>query len=250
LNLLQTVPEFIWFVLSFWQAYVTGGILIAIMSIWERYHKRSISWNKFRWIFIVFLFVSFFNAWHDQKNIATRAQETVKKNNESLISQKTVFENEIAKLNANLNDATNNLNVSSPAFQNAIGVLRSFMSYRRSIGPSTPCMILTTSTQDSRAIDQTVIGLAVPGSNCSNGDLQNIGVKPWDIDKESIKGLVFGKLVLHALPETKGADRLVDDLSNFIQTTRSYEIPKLLKPSQNIIWLQFGEGTKWNTQLH
>ena len=123
------------------------------------------------------------------------------------------------------------------------------MSYRRSIGPDATCMILVTATEDSSKIASTVVSIAVPGSNCPNGDLQNIGVKPWDVDKESLKGIVPGKIVLHALPETKGADRLVDDLSNFIQTKRSYEMPRPVTLSDNIIWLQFGAGTKWNTQL-
>ncbi|BBO71395.1 hypothetical protein DSCA_53250 [Desulfosarcina alkanivorans] len=221
MSFLWAIVDFIWIVLSSWQGYVTGGILVALCSIWERWHKRTIPWSKYKWGVLIFLFISFFTAWYEQREKAIK-----------------------------LESDRHNLNISSPAFQNGKGILRAFMSYRRSIGPEASCRILITAPADSANIASTVASLAVLGSNCPNGDLQNIGVKPWEVEKVSQNGIVPGKIVLHALPNTKGADRLVDDLSNLIQTTRSYEIPRPVDISDNIIWLQFGSGTKWNTQLH
>jgi len=221
LDFLRSIPEFIWIILSSWQGYITGGVLVALCSVWEHRSKRTIPWSKYKWGVIGFLIISFFSAWYDQRTIAKKLEYD-----------------------------RHNLNVSSPAFQNGIGILRSFMSYRRSIGSDATCMILVTAPEDSSRIASTIVSLAVPGSNCPNGDLQNIGIKPWDAGKESLNGSIPGKILLHAIPETKGADRLVDDLSNFIQTTRSYEMPRPVHLSDNVIWLQFGEETRWNTQRH
>lgn len=232
MDVLRAIPEFIWIILRSWQGYLTGGILVALSSVWEHYHKQSIPWSKYKWGVIAFLLVSFFSAWYDQRTIAMREHETVR------------------TLNAKLEISQNNLNVSTSSFQNGIGLLRAFMSYRRSIGPNAACRILVTAPEDRAELVELVTALSVVGSNCPNGDLQNVGVKPEDVDKESLNGMVPGTVVLHALPETKGADRLVDDLGNFIQTRRSYKMPSSVMRSQNIIWLQFGAGTKWNSQLH
>ena len=92
--------------------------------------------------------------------------------------------------------------------------------------------------------------VAVAGSNCPNGDSQNIGVRPEEVEEESSKGMISGVVVLHAVPGTIGADKLVDDIGNLIQTKRSYKMPRPVSPSANVIWLQFGNETQWNSQLH
>jgi len=243
LDLLQAILEFFKIILSSWQGYLTGGVFVAIVSVWEHYSGHSISWSKYKWGVIAFLFISVFLAWYDQRTTII---------NERQISEnkKTEYVSKIEALKTKYDDIWNNIKTSSPAFYNGREILRAFMSYRRTIGPDAKCMTLVTSTEDSANLAGTVIAFSVPGSNCPNGDLQNIGVKPEDVDKESLNGMIPGKIVLHALPDTKGADRLVDDLGNLIQTTRSYEMPRPVKPSENIIWLQFGAGTKWNSQLH
>jgi hypothetical protein len=92
--------------------------------------------------------------------------------------------------------------------------------------------------------------LAVIGSNCPNGNLSNVGVKPENLERETARGSVPHVVILHALPETKGADQLINDLENMIQIRRSYKMPKgTPPPPDNLIWLQFGTGTKWNSQL-
>jgi hypothetical protein len=242
MDILRAIPEFIWTVLKSWQGYLTGGILVALSTVWERYHNRSIPWSKYKWGVICFLLVSFFSAWYEQRQIATHEHE-------SLLLQTATFDKEKTLLSTALENSKNNLNVSSSSFQNGIGLLRAFMSYRRALGPDTACRMLVTAQEDSADLVGVVVALAVVGSNCPNGNLQNIGVKPEDVDKESMNGMIPGTIVLHALPNTKGADRLVDDLSNIIQTRRSYKLPRPVKLSQNIIWLQVGTGTKWNSQL-
>ena len=117
MDFFRVIPEFILSILSSWQGYLTGGILVALCSVWERWKKRTIPWSKYRWGVIGFLLISFFSAWYDQRIIAKKLEYD-----------------------------RHNLNVSSPAFQNGKGVLRAFMSYRRSIGADATCMILVTSS--------------------------------------------------------------------------------------------------------
>jgi hypothetical protein len=141
-----------------------------------------------------------------------------------------------------------------PAFDVMAKGVRAFMSYRRSIGPEAECRILTTEPSDNFApqagdVSMALITIAVLGSKCPNGNLQNIGVKPENVEAESKKGMISGIVILHALPGTKGADRLVDDLGNILQVRRSYTLPLVKAASENTIWLQLGQEVKWNSEL-
>ena len=139
-----------------------------------------------------------------------------------------------------------NLDTTDPAFQNMMQTIGAFMTYRQSIGPRADCHMLITAPKD--AFVAPFSSFAVLGTRCMNGNLQNIGVKPENEEEESLKGALPGMLVLHAYPGAKGADRLVDMLSSLIQTRRSYTFPT--KAPANTIWIQFGPGTRWNTDLN
>jgi hypothetical protein len=109
-------------------------------------------------------------------------------------------------------------------------------------------MILVTFPEEEQShIEMPFLTFAVFGSNCPNGNLQNIGIKPENNAEESIKGAVPGIVMLHALPDTKGADQLSNDLSNLFQVRRSYKMPA--SAPENTIWIQFGPTTKWNSEL-
>jgi hypothetical protein len=156
-------------------------------------------------------------------------------------------------LESQLDKKRHSLDPRDPAFSNMHGMVSVWMNYRRAIGYETrPCMILFSATPDTSEISGTVMQLAVLGANCANGNLLNIGVKPEDLEKEEVKGIIPGVIVVHAPPRARGVDQLVDNLGNFIQTKRSYSMP-VASPQgprvQNVIWLQFGVGTGWNTQL-
>ena len=142
-----------------------------------------------------------------------------------------------------------NLQTTDPAFHNMTDTIRLFMGYRRAIGPSATCRILVTlpKGEEHNKIYMPFITFVVFGSNCPNGDLQNIGIKPENVDDENVKGMIPGAIVLHAPPGTKGADGLADGLGNLIQTKRSFTLPT--KAPENTIWIQFGTDVKWNTEL-
>ena len=89
-----------------------------------------------------------------------------------------------------------------------------------------------------------ILPASVAGMNCGNGYLLNIGVKPEDEEKESVRGMAPGTIVIHAWPNNPGAFQLIDNFSNIVNVKRSYEFPKPV--SANAIWIQNGTGTKWN----
>ena len=250
MDALHAVPEFAWAVLRCWQGYLTGGVLVAASFVWEHRSGRAIPWSKFKWGVISFLIVSFFSTWYDQRAIARQEHAIANEQRELVATRARAFDGERASLNDALERSRHNINVSSAAFQNALSLLRTFQSFRRAIGPDARCWILVSAPQDVAALVGIVIEVAVAGANCPNGDLQNIGVKPEDVEQEVAKGIVPGVIVLHALPGSAGADRLVDDIGNLIQTRRSYKMPRPVSISANVIWLQFGAGTKWNSERH
>jgi hypothetical protein len=58
-------------------AYLTGGIVVLIWLIYERIKKQNISLRAFVAGMIVFLFVSFFSAWREQKKAAQSATQMI-----------------------------------------------------------------------------------------------------------------------------------------------------------------------------
>ncbi|MBI2222008.1 MAG: hypothetical protein HYU53_12475 [Acidobacteria bacterium] len=100
-----------------------------------------------------------------------------------------------------------------------------------------------TASEDARGLAGLVTQFAVVGSNCPNGDLQNMRA----VERAAT---MPGKAALHALPNTPGVEQLADALSNLFQIERSYEMPV---PSEsvpaNVIWLRLGTGAEWNTEL-
>jgi hypothetical protein len=66
MEILKDIGRFIWAVLSIWQAYMTGGIVIALLGLYERLTKKTISLRTFIIGVIAFLLAAFFLAWRDQ----------------------------------------------------------------------------------------------------------------------------------------------------------------------------------------
>jgi hypothetical protein len=162
-----------------------------------------------------------------------------------VLLRRAVAEN--ASLRATLERKRHNLDRTDPAFLNMIYTIRAFMAYRDAIGHDAKCQILITEPPGNLTPAFVIASFAVTGSKCANGNLQSIGIKPENELNESRKGEVNGVIVLHALPGTNGADRLVDELGNLLQVRRDYAMPSSpLKLPENTIWLQFGPGTAWN----
>jgi hypothetical protein len=190
---------------------VVAGVIITI-TVWV----PLLGWNALKIVY------------EDRRTLANTASELAKA--ETLIEKKR-----------------HSIDPTDPAFHKMLDVVRVFMSYRKALGSDTRCLIMFSAPPDSASIAETVMHLAVVGSNCPNGNLQNIGVKPEDEEQEEANGMVSGKVVVHASPKAKGVFQLVDNLGNYIQTMRSYSMPK--DCPDNFIWLQFGSGVAWNSQL-
>ena len=139
MDALHAVPEFVWAVLRCWQGYLTGGVLVAAASIWEHWSTRPIPWPKYRWGVIAFLLVSFFSTWLDQRAIGRQGRAAANEQRELLADRTLGFERERTSLNDALEQSRHNVNVSSTGFQNALSLLRTFMAYRRTIGPDARC---------------------------------------------------------------------------------------------------------------
>lgn len=173
---------------------------------------------------------------------------TVYSDQEDLATTIATLQTDNTGLKLMLQNKIHNLNTTDPAFLNMVSTIRAFMSYRRAIGPDAKCMILITFPKAEKShIEMPFINFAVLGSNCPNGNLQNIGIKPEDDEEESMKGAIPGVIMFHALANSKGADKLSDDLSNLFQVRRSYKLPS--NAPENTIWIQFGPNIKWNSEL-
>jgi hypothetical protein len=138
------------------------------------------------------------------------------------------------------------LHNSDPAFHNMTNTIRAFMTWRRNVGYDAPCWILVTTPDGNNDMYMSFITMAVFGANCPNGNLNNVGVKPENIETETDKGMIPGVIVFHALPDAKGANQLQTELENLFQVKRVYTIPG--NAPANTVWLQFGTGVKWNTE--
>lgn len=64
---------FIWAVLGHWQAWLTGGLVIAVFTVVERYREKAFSWKVFAWFPAAFLLVAFYLTWHDEHVALTKA---------------------------------------------------------------------------------------------------------------------------------------------------------------------------------
>lgn len=178
---------------------------------------------------------------------AVYATRIIYKDHQTLVAAVTTLRGERDTARAEAEERKHTLRFNDGAFYNMTHLISVFMAFRRAIGPDAKCMWLITSPEDNPLVG-VVMTLAVVGSNCPNGNLQNIGIKPEHVEEENRKGMVAGKIVIHALPDTKGANELVDNLGNLIQVQRDYTLPAT-PPGENYIWLQFGPGVKLNSQL-
>ena len=126
--------------------------------------------------------------------------------------------------------------------------IEAFRTYRGYLGSERNCMILISGPSTpsvERMIDVLIQGV-VPGSNCPNGNLLNIGVKPEDEEVENVKGAVPGFITFHAPSDATEANYLFGRLSNILPLKRSYTLPKPIRG--HMISLQVGDGAKWSDE--
>lgn len=65
--------EFTWAVFSYWQSYVTGGAIMAIVGLFEKLTGRALPrWMYLVMFLVVFLPMSFFFAWRDEHRLSAK----------------------------------------------------------------------------------------------------------------------------------------------------------------------------------
>lgn len=68
--------EFTWAVFSYWQSYVTGGLITAIVRLCEKLTSKALPRRMYLVMFlVVFLVMSFFLAWQDEHRLRGKLAE-------------------------------------------------------------------------------------------------------------------------------------------------------------------------------
>lgn len=95
------VLQFVLAVLGHWQAYVTGGVLTAGITVIERWRGKPFSWRVFAIFLTIFLLVAFFLTWHDEHSalgIAVAARDALEKENVRIAAESKGKDGRIAEL--------------------------------------------------------------------------------------------------------------------------------------------------------
>jgi len=160
------------------------------------------------------------------------------------------------QLSSSLEWRKDNISTTDPVFPNIIYLLQAFQIYRLE-QHGKPCVIYLTSMPDSSALASVVAQFSNSVSGCSTFGPDAVG-NP-DLDDMAADGMVPGVILIHAQRDDKAALRLQERLGNQIQTRLSYKPPTLPKNRlyagsrdnyrENFVWLQFGSGVKWNSEL-
>jgi hypothetical protein len=70
MDIIKNFLQFMWDVLNNWAGYVTGGLIIAVITAWLIWKDKTMPRNVGIIFMIGFLLLAFFKAWSDQKTLA------------------------------------------------------------------------------------------------------------------------------------------------------------------------------------
>lgn len=140
------------------------------------------------------------------------------------------------------------------ALFDVVTVLQAFQILRSNMNGK-PCVLWITSPADSIPLASAIARLSSTVSGCATYGPTGPG-NP-DLDSETMGGMIPGVIVVHANRGDQGAAAMITQLQNYIQVRLSYKplSDKFVhyqnqgKMHEDVIWLQFGTGTKWNGQL-
>jgi len=157
-------------------------------------------------------------------------------------------------LSAELEWRKHNISTTDPVFPNVIYLLEAFHVYRHQ-RKDEPCVLRVTASPDSLPLASAVAQFSNSVSGCFTFGPDPAGDP--DVDKAALDGAIPGMVVFHADRDDKAADALFTNLGNQIQLRRSYDpLPQAILnfsvPATGrvrVIWLQFGAGVTWNSQL-
>jgi hypothetical protein len=182
----------------------------------------------------------------EKLQLQTQMGSTANQSAQSFAAERQTLLRKNAQLQAELLDRTHNISTQTPAFSNINQVANAFRSWRAAIGPTTPCRVEITAPPDAQDIGMTTGQLSVIGSNCPT-----FGPTDWSMDPDDEKkakvGMVPKTVVIHIAKGVRGDVNLYNELQNVFIVKRSYDVPP--GSPENFIWLQFGPGTRWNSQI-
>jgi hypothetical protein len=147
-----------------------------------------------------------------------------------------------------------NVSTIDPVFPNIIYLLEAFHTYRV-YAKGEPCVLRVTAPPDSMPLASAVAQFSNSVSGCFTFGPDALG-NP-DVEEVAMKDMVTGKIVFHMERDDKAADQLFNRLGNQIQLQSSYKpIPEAIRNFSvpvtgkvRVIWLQFGSGVKWNSEI-
>jgi hypothetical protein len=100
-QIISDLFRFIYTTLSYWQAYATGSVVTGVVGLVERLTKWKLTKRVYLSLFVgVFLFVSFFMGWRDEREERLRQQAEVSK----LLQNKPQLRGEIQYFRSNTVD--------------------------------------------------------------------------------------------------------------------------------------------------
>lgn len=74
---IKELQDFLWAVFNNWAGYTTGGVIVALVSLWSTLKQKTIPRKLGVVLGVIFLFLAFFNAWRDQRHSAMDTQKQV-----------------------------------------------------------------------------------------------------------------------------------------------------------------------------
>lgn len=97
-SLLSDFFLFIYAVISYWQAYATGGVVTALVGIFERLTERRLTKRAYVRLFIItFLFASFFLAWRDEHTTLQNVKLSLQNTQQELSKELQNIQQELLK---------------------------------------------------------------------------------------------------------------------------------------------------------
>ncbi len=84
---MSSTLSFLYAVGSNWGALVTGGVLIGILGVFERWRNRPLSWRAYRWIAAGAVFVACYFAWLAEHDARFSAEHDLRVSQDKLTHQ-------------------------------------------------------------------------------------------------------------------------------------------------------------------
>ena len=75
-------------VFGYWEVYVTGGLITAIITVFERWRGKNLSWRAYAQLIAAFLVIAMFLVWRDER----QASQSFAKEKEALATTNTTLE--------------------------------------------------------------------------------------------------------------------------------------------------------------